>query len=247
LEIQQLRELRLEIGQSANQEIAGVTQPVTNPADLDEILGRPAIANMTLGNQSKCANLRISQADAAALLNVSRRSVQSAAWSTRRRARKSIDEDGTESFDFGEAWARFTSSSAASLPDHIVDGLDLLLKMTPPRGFPHARWPGSVMQVVQFATEWAPLALRLGWTPEELFGLDLAAPDTRHDRKGLAFTLSGDKHIVAVTESHAQIKAASGAHLRFYRQAASSSAVLAWELGCSCFRIPKSEHIGRQR
>jgi hypothetical protein len=88
------------------------------------------------------------------------------------------------------------------------------------------------MQVVQFATDWAPLALRLGWTPEELFGLDRAAPDTRHDRKGLAFTLSCDKHIVAVTESHAHIEAASGAHLRFYHQAASASAVLAWDLDC---------------
>jgi hypothetical protein len=186
LQLQQLRELRLETGQSANQEIGGVTQPVTNSTDVDEILGRPAI----------------------------------------------LKKDGSDSFDFAEAWARFTSSSAASLPAEIVEGLGLLLKMSALRGFPHTRWPSSVMQVVQFATDWAPLALRLAWTPEELFGLDRAAPYTRHDRKGLAFTLSCDKHIVAVTESHAHIKAASGAHLRFYRQAASASAVLAWDLDC---------------
>jgi hypothetical protein len=145
--------------------------------------------------------------------------------------RAAIFEKGeVDSFDFAEAWARFTSISASALPSDIVDGLGLLLKMSPPWGFPHARWPGSVMQAIQFATEWASRALRLGWTPKELFGLDRAAPDARWDRKGLAFTPSADKHIVAVTEAHAHIEAASGTPLRFYRQAASASAVLAWEL-----------------
>jgi hypothetical protein len=185
LELQRLREFRLEEHQSENDSIAGVTAAVTHAADLDDAISeRVAI----------------------------------------------FREEGRVPPEICEAWARFNSGSAAALPVAIVEGLDHLLTMPAPRDFPPARWSKAVKQAIHFATAWAPLAFGLGWTAEEQFGLHQIAPDRRHDAKGLAFTLSDDKCIVAITAASAVIRAASGAKLTFYRRPGPESAILAWEL-----------------
>jgi hypothetical protein len=142
-----------------------------------------------------------------------------------------IEEEDSVPPVFREAWARFNCERPASLPAEVVHGLGRLLTMSAPNNFPPARWLSAVQQAIRFAADWAPLALRLGWTVEELFGLHQAAPDARHDVKGLAFVLSGDKCICAITDSSAVIRAASGANLTFYRRPGPAPAILAWELG----------------
>jgi hypothetical protein len=141
-----------------------------------------------------------------------------------------FQEEGRVPQEIREAWTRFTRESAAFLPAEIVKGVKHLLTAPAPRDFPPARWLNAVKQAIHFATAWAPLALSLGWTAEELFGLHPIAPDRRHDAKGLAFALSDGKCIVAITANRGVIRAASGAKLSFYRRPGPGSAILAWEL-----------------
>jgi hypothetical protein len=54
---------------------------------------------------------------------------------------------------------------------------------------------------------------RLGWRPEELFGLDPIAPMTSYNRMGLLWMLKGER-VVALTVTGARL---SGG-LTFYRK-----------------------------
>jgi hypothetical protein len=118
----------------------------------------------------------------------------------------------------------------ASLPADIVQGLGRLLTMPAPRRFEQVRWSKAVKHAIRFAADWAAVALRLGWTVEELFGLHPVAPDARYDARGLAFAQTDDRCIVAITESTAVIRTSGGANLTFYRRQYPVEATLAWEL-----------------
>jgi hypothetical protein len=62
---------------------------------------------------------------------------------------------------------------------------------------------------------WGAKALELGWTGEDLFGLDPVAPMARYDAIGLVWLLRGREHVSELTATHARL---SGGNT-FYRQA----------------------------
>ncbi len=65
-----------------------------------------------------------------------------------------------------------------------------LLCGAPPGDYDAGYWERTLAGASIFAEQWAVHALHLGWSAEEVFGLDDIAPAARHDRKGLAWFLA---------------------------------------------------------
>jgi hypothetical protein len=112
----------------------------------------------------------------------------------------------------------------------LVSGLVRLNDMPAPAGFPSHRWLVAKAAALTFVRQWLWQAIRLGWTPLELFGLHAVAPAARHDAKGVAWILEGGGRVLAMTEGTAAIMAPTGSTLTFYRRQAIDGAVLPWEL-----------------
>jgi hypothetical protein len=72
-----------------------------------------------------------------------------------------------------------------------------------------------------FLRAWGSKALELGWTGEELFGLDPVAPMARYDGMGLIWLLKGREQVTELTATHAKL---SGNHT-FSRRAALTSEI----------------------
>jgi hypothetical protein len=66
----------------------------------------------------------------------------------------------------------------------------------------------------QFLDIWGTCVRALGWTGEELFGLDPGAPLARYDRMGLVWFLQGREHVIELGAIAARL---SGGNT-FYRQ-----------------------------
>jgi hypothetical protein len=66
----------------------------------------------------------------------------------------------------------------------------------------------------QFLETWGERACELGWTGEELFGLDPVAPLARYDRMGLIWFLQGREHVTELTATAAQLSGGNS----FYRR-----------------------------
>jgi hypothetical protein len=115
-------------------------------------------------------------------------------------------------------------------PEEYSDGLSRLAHISAPAGFPPHRWLAAKTAALTFARQWLWQAIRLGWTPLELFGLHAVAPAARHDAKGVAWILEGGGRVLAMTEGTAAIMAPTGSMLTFYRRQAIDGAVLPWEL-----------------
>lgn len=92
-----------------------------------------------------------------------------------------------------------------------------LLCGSPPRGFEPHRWARAVEGASIFAERWATQAFRLGWSAEEVFGLDEIEPDRRHDRKGLAWFLTNGRRVIALNSGGADTETGRGTRQRFYR------------------------------
>jgi hypothetical protein len=84
------------------------------------------------------------------------------------------------------------------LPRDIAEGLARCERMAPPKGFTSDLWSAAINSAARFADEWGRKALELGWTLEDLFGLNPANPGARYDGKGLAFVLEGDARVAPV-------------------------------------------------
>jgi hypothetical protein len=89
---------------------------------------------------------------------------------------------------------------------------------------PEDRWRQAVEDATAFVSEWGARAQAFGWTARELFGLH-TPPEWPHptysrlgrlDHTGLIWLLRG-RPVVALTETTATIRAASGATLTFRR------------------------------
>ncbi len=87
-------------------------------------------------------------------------------------------------------------------------------------------WQQAVEDGRQFLARWGEQAERLGWAPEDLFGL-APVPDkprpvyrrlARHDRTGLVWMLRG-RQVIALTEQEAVLRCRSGSLLTFRRTA----------------------------
>jgi hypothetical protein len=64
-----------------------------------------------------------------------------------------------------------------------------------------------------FIDVWGAQAGALGWTVNELFGLDQRAPLARYDNMGLCWLLQGRTHIIELNATHARLSDG----LTFYR------------------------------
>jgi hypothetical protein len=86
-----------------------------------------------------------------------------------------------------------------------------------PDAVPVDRWQRAVEDGRRFLGQWAEQAERLGWTPDDLFGLHPTAPMRRYDHMGLVWLLGGGK-VVALTTDTTTIRMPSGSLLSFYRK-----------------------------
>jgi hypothetical protein len=104
----------------------------------------------------------------------------------------------------------------------LVDERDLAvsnLRNSPaPHDYSPGLWIDTLAGMDAFCATWADRARALGWRESELFGLDDHAPAARHDKRGLALSLTGGARVVRMDAKGAEVQMPSGAHLRFYRR-----------------------------
>ena len=74
---------------------------------------------------------------------------------------------------------------------------------------------------------WADRALTLGWTMNELFGVDALAPWARLDRLGAAYLA---KNIVAVTDRTMTLNASQGSRLTLRRNQKRAGQAYPWQV-----------------
>jgi hypothetical protein len=86
-----------------------------------------------------------------------------------------------------------------------------------PAEVPRHRWEMFVNDAGLFLDAWGEEAMRLGWSVDELFGLDPVMPMGRYDRMGLLWTLKGQQ-VVALTATEARLSDG----LAYYRKAVAS-------------------------
>ena len=106
----------------------------------------------------------------------------------------------------------------AGMPRRWADYLAQLSQGPPPGDFQERHWQTVIDGALGFADEWAGRAYALGWSPDELFGMDAVAPAARVDRRGLAFMLANGARVVGIDERGADILMPGGARQRFYRR-----------------------------
>jgi hypothetical protein len=104
----------------------------------------------------------------------------------------------------------------AGLPHEWAEPFAGLLCGGPPGDFDPDYWARTLSGASIFAEQWAAQASRLGWTAEDVFGLDDIAPAHRHDRKGVAWLLTDGKRVVALDTGGADIETARGVRQRFF-------------------------------
>jgi hypothetical protein len=114
--------------------------------------------------------------------------------------------------------ARVASLEAAGLQRAWAEPFAHLQCGGPPGGFDPAHWERTLPCASIFAEQWAAQACALGWSAEEVFGLDDIAPARRQDRKGLAWLLIDGKRVVALDGVGADIETDRGVRQRFYRR-----------------------------
>jgi hypothetical protein len=86
-----------------------------------------------------------------------------------------------------------------------------------PDGVLNPRYIQAIADADIFQPTWGERAAALGWTADDLFGLDPVAPMARYDVMGLLWLTQGCP-IVALTERSATIKMPTGNYLVFYRR-----------------------------
>ena len=117
----------------------------------------------------------------------------------------------------------------SGLPPETADGLAALAKMAPRAGFSADRWRTMLDAMKRFASQHAAEAIQLGWTVEDLFGLNPHAPATRYDGRGIATMLSEGERVVKISSDAIVIEKPSGAQVSFRRTNGAPS-VAAWKL-----------------
>lgn len=116
-----------------------------------------------------------------------------------------------------------------ALPADLAQGLAQLRSYPGPAAVSGARWDRFVDDVVAFERDWLALALQLGWTLHELFGLHRTRPEARPDCAGLVWSLQG-RSIVRLDATGADVAVSAGHVLRYRRARQVSERALAWEL-----------------
>lgn len=131
---------------------------------------------------------------------------------------KDLTGESTSHDEMDERAAHFEHD--AGFPREWADAFAKIVDGPVPGDFDAARWRAIVDGALVFADQWATEAHRLGWTVEEVFGLDKVAPNARLDQRGLAWLLGDGSTVAELDEQGADILTRRGARLRFYRKQA---------------------------
>jgi hypothetical protein len=132
--------------------------------------------------------------------------------------RKALSGPKPECIDAAESDERAAIMEAdASMPRRWADYLARLVQGPPPGDFQERHWQTVIDGACLFADEWGGQACALGWSPDDLFGMDALAPAARVDRRGLALMLANGARVVALDEGGADVLMPGGARQRFYR------------------------------
>jgi len=83
------------------------------------------------------------------------------------------------------------------------------IQALPPAHVPRQRWDMFVNDAGLFLDAWGKEAARLGWTADDLFGLDPVGPMVRYDRMGLLWMLQGND-VVELTATMARLRGGLG-------------------------------------
>jgi hypothetical protein len=114
-----------------------------------------------------------------------------------------IDQAEREAIIIGQDEMRTLAIPLGAIPALYADAFAKLLARAP-ADVPAERWHHSIRDAVEFLDQWGEAAARLGWAPEELFGLDPVAPMARYDRMGLLWLLKGER-VIGLTLSEARL------------------------------------------
>jgi hypothetical protein len=105
----------------------------------------------------------------------------------------------------------------AGMPREWADTFAAISLSPAPGDFYSDRWQDTLDGMLRFCDEWAVRAAALGWEANEVFSLDLLAPQARVDRRGVALSLTGGARVVGIDPDGADVEMPSGSLLRFYR------------------------------
>ena len=117
---------------------------------------------------------------------------------------------------------------AGPIPESVLAGLGQLAA-APPIWGDNSQWLELVDRLRAFSMRWHSPSAAIGWTAEQLYGLDSDAPYTRVGRMGAAFLACLREHrVIAVDAVAVRVVASTAARLSIYRP--EGGAVLAWKL-----------------
>jgi hypothetical protein len=114
-------------------------------------------------------------------------------------------------------------------PREWAEGFARLDPARPLPGFTLAHWLQLIDDGGRFLDRWAHTAVELGWSAEDVFGLNPAAPAVRQDSKGLVALIGGGE-VVDIRVDRATIKMQSGNCLTYYLRRPTAGAVVVWKL-----------------
>jgi hypothetical protein len=118
-------------------------------------------------------------------------------------AAREIDQAEREAIVIGEDEQRSLAIPLGHIPAVYADAFAKLLAGAP-ADVPAKRWHRCIIDAVEFLDQWGEQAARLGWGPDELFGLHPVAPLARYDNMGTLWLLKGER-VVALTETEARL------------------------------------------
>lgn len=129
----------------------------------------------------------------------------------------------TVSFPRGE-------TDETSLSEEVTAGLEQLATIRPPRLTRPELWSAIVADALRLAADgWAAHALRLGWSPLELWG---CSPDRggNPNHEGLAVWLDG-RRVLLIDDATCIVESGPDARSVFHRRSVAAGGVFLWNLG----------------
>ena len=104
----------------------------------------------------------------------------------------------------------------AGVPRQWAEGFARLKLARPAPGFLPQRWRQIIDDGGKFLDRWGAVAAGLGWSSEDVFGVDPAVPAVRYDAMGLV-PLIGGGTVTKITEHAATIRRESESELVYLR------------------------------
>jgi len=115
------------------------------------------------------------------------------------------------------------------VPREWAEGFAKLSTMPCPPAYRPQRWARLVEAAAHFIDEWAPVAKKFGWTTEQVFGVDAAAPEACQAARGLISKLDGRRIIEMYADRVVAVPRFGGSPIMIGRCEHSGRPL--WELG----------------